>query len=134
MTKADLKNLIIECLNEVVDVSFMAKQPETDVTVKVTTIGEQMDQIVKYTTTTIEAVLDTFVDGSVEIGENWGENPKFQVLPNNDKKVVSTFTIPNIQDEEDRKEVLAMLNKLEEKLTLWSISKDLVIEVYWHKK
>jgi len=50
------------------------------------------------------------------------------MLPNGDKKIETTFTIIDIIDDLMSKTVRENLQDIHEKLTMWSIQQDLVID------
>ncbi len=50
------------------------------------------------------------------------------MLPNGDKKIETTFTIIDIIDDLMSKTVRENLQDIHEKLTMWSINQDLVID------
>ena len=121
MTKSELKELIKECLNEI---DFAPGfRPTHDLTVVSTVTGSDVDDL-RYYVLELHRVL---VQG-------FGEDVKFEekldmsILPNKDKKIETTFTITDIVDDLMLKTVKDSLQDIYERLTMWSIREDLVID------
>jgi len=98
MTKTELKQLIKECLNEVVDPKYTEYSSIPDLTIVSTVTGSDIDHLRSY------------------------------ILPNKDKEIGTTFTITDIIDDLMLKTVKENIQDIYERLTDWSISEGLVID------
>ena len=121
MTKTELKQLIKECLNEI---DFAPGfRPTHDLTIVSTVTGSDVDHIKTYILELHRVLKANFGDDV-----QFEENLKKSILPNKDKQVEITFTIIDIIDDLMSKTVRENLQRIHEQLTMWSISKDLVID------
>lgn len=129
MTKSELKQLIKECIKEVVNPLVMPDDTDYNLNVISVVVGEDLKQIHTYLQTLKSVLLDQF-DDDVDSNKlvNFDEPLTFEPAPNQEKKVISKFKIEGISDADDQKEVIDILLEIREKLTMWSISKDLVID------
>ncbi len=122
MTKTELKQLIKECLNEVVDPKYTEYSSIPDLTIVSTVTGSDVDHIKTYLLE-LHRVLNANFGDDVQFEENL----KKSILPNKDKQVEITFTIIDIIDALMSKTVRENLQDIHEKLTMWSINEGLVI-------
>ena len=122
MTKTELKQLIKECLNEVVDPKYTEYSSIPDLTIVSTVTGSDVDHIKTYILE-LHRVLNANFGDDVQFEENL----KKSILPNKDKQVEITFTIIDIIDDLMSKTVRENLQDIHEKLTMWSINEGLVI-------
>ena len=120
MTKTELKQLIKECLNEI---DFAPGfRPTHDLTIVSTVTGSDVDDLKTY-----------LLELHRVLKANFGDDVQFEdelkksILPNKDKQVEITFTIIDIIDDLMSKTVRESLQRIHEQLTMWSISKGLVI-------
>ena len=121
MTKTELKQLIKECLNEI---DFAPGfRPTHDLTIVSTVTGSDVDHIKTYILE-LHRVLKLNFEDDVQFEEKLN----VVILPNKDKEVETTFTIIDIIDDLMSKTVRENLQRIHEQLTMWSISKDLVID------
>ena len=121
MTKTELKQLIKECLNEI---DFAPGfRPTHDLTIVSTVTGSEVDHIQTYVLE-LQRVLKLNFEDDVQFEEKLN----VVILPNKDKEVETTFTIIDIIDDLMSKTVRENLQRIHEQLTMWSISKDLVID------
>ena len=123
MTKSELKQLIKECLNEVVDPKYTEYSSIPDLTIVSTVTGSDVDHIKTYILE-LHRVLKLNFEDDVQFEEKL----KMSILPNKDKKIETTFTIIDIIDELMLKTVRENLQDIHEQLTMWSINQDLVID------
>ena len=120
MTKTELKQLIKECLNEI---DFAPGfRPTHDLTIVSTVTGSEVDHIKTYILE-LHRVLKLNFEDDVQFEEKLN----VVILPNKDKEVETTFTIIDIIDDLMSKTVRESLQRIHEQLTMWSISKGLVI-------
>jgi len=115
MTKTELKQLIKECLNEVVDPKYTEYSSIPDLTIVSTVTGSDVDHIKTYILE-LHRVLNANFGDDVQFEKNL----KMVILPNKDKQVEITFTIIDIIDDLMSKTVRENLQDIHEKLTLWS--------------
>ena len=121
MTKTELKQLIKECLNEI---DFAPGfRPTHDLTIVSTVTGSDVDHIKTYILE-LHRVLKLNFEDDVQFEEKL----KKSILSNKDIQVEITFTIIDIIDDLMSKTVRENLQRIHEQLTMWSISKDLVID------
>ena len=121
MTQSELKQLIKECLCEI-DFAPGFK-PTQDLTIVSTVTGSDVDDLKTYLLELHRVLKANFGDDI-----QFEENLKKSILPNEDKQVEITFTIIDIIDDLMSKTVRENLQRIHEQLTMWSISKDLVID------
>ena len=121
MTKTELKQLIKECLNEI---DFAPGfRPTHDLTIVSTVTGSEVDHIQTYVLE-LQRVLKLNFEDHIQFEKKL----KTSILRNEDKQVEITFTIIGIIDDLMSKTVRENLQRIHEQLTMWSISKDLVID------
>jgi len=121
MTKTELKQLIKETLNEI---DFAPGfRPTHDLTIVSTVTGEDVDDLKKYILELHKVLTAGFGDDVI-----FEEKLKMSILPNKDKKIENTFTIVDIIDDLMSKTVKEHLQDIHERLTMWSINQDLVID------
>ena len=121
MTKTELKQLIKECLNEI---DFAPGfRPTHDLTIVSTVTGSEVDHIQTYVLE-LQRVLKLSFEDDIQFEKKL----KTSILRNEDKQVEITFTIIGIIDDLMSKTVRESLQRIHEQLTMWSISKDLVID------
>ena len=121
MTKTELKQLIKECLNEI---DFAPGfRPTHDLTIVSTVTGSEVDHIQTYVLE-LQRVLKLNFEDDIQFEKKL----KTSILRNEDKQVEITFTIIDIIDDLMSKTVRENLQRIHEQLTMWSISKDLVID------
>ena len=120
MTQSELKQLIKECLCEI-DFAPGFK-PTQDLTIVSTVTGSDVDDLKTYLLELHKVLKANFGDDI-----QFEENLKKSILPNEDKQVEITFTIIDIIDDLMSKTVRENLQRIHEQLTMWSISKGLVI-------
>ena len=123
MTKTELKQLIKECLNEVVDPKYTEYSSIPDLTIVSTVTGSDVDDLKTYVLELHRVLKANFGDDV-----QFEEKLKMSILPNKDKKIETTFTIIDIIDELMLKTVRENLQDIHEQLTMWSINQDLVID------
>ena len=120
MTKTELKQLIKECLNEI---DFAPGfRPTHDLTIVSTVTGSEVDHIQTYVLE-LQRVLKLNFEDDIQFEKKL----KTSILRNEDKQVEITFTIIDIIDDLMSKTVRESLQRIHEQLTMWSISKGLVI-------
>ena len=120
MTKTEVKQLIKECLCEI---DFAPGfRPTHDLTIVSTVTGSEVDHIKTYILE-LHRVLKLNFEDDVQFEEKLN----VVILPNKDKEVETTFTIIDIIDDLMSKTVRESLQRIHEQLTMWSISKGLVI-------
>ena len=120
MTKTELKQLIKECLNEI---DFAPGfRPTHDLTIVSTVTGSEVDHIQTYVLE-LQRVLKLNFEDDIQFEKKL----KTSILRNEDKQVEITFTIIGIIDDLMSKTVRENLQRIHEQLTMWSISKGLVI-------
>ena len=123
MTQSELKQLIKECLNEVVDPKYTEYSSIPDLTIVSTVTGSDVDDLKTYVLELHRVLKANFGDDV-----QFEEKLKMSILPNKDKKIETTFTIIDIIDELMLKTVRENLQDIHEQLTMWSINQDLVID------
>ena len=123
MTKTEVKQLIKECLNEVVDPKYTEYSSIPDLTIVSTVTGSDVDDLKTYVLELHRVLKANFGDDV-----QFEEKLKMSILPNKDKKIETTFTIIDIIDELMLKTVRENLQDIHEQLTMWSINQDLVID------
>lgn len=123
MTKSELKQLIIECLNEVVDPKYTEYSSIPDLTIVSTVTGSDIDHLRSYILELHRILVESY-DKDVQFEEKL----KMSILPNKDKKIETTFTITDIIDDLMLKTVKENIQDIYERLTDWSISEGLVID------
>jgi len=115
MTKTELKQLIKECLNEVVDPKYTEYSSIPDLTIVSTVTGSDVDHIKTYLLELHRVLKANFGDDI-----QFEDELKKSILPNKDKQVEITFTIIDIIDDLMSKTVRENLQDIHEKLTMWS--------------
>ena len=121
MTKSELKELIKECLNEI---DFAPGfRPTNDLTIVSTVTGSDVDDLRYYVLELHRVLVQGFGDDV-----KFEEKLNMSILPNKDKKIETTFTITDIIDDLMLKTVKDSLQDIYERLTMWSIREDLVID------
>ena len=121
MTKSELKELIKECLNEI---DFAPGfRPTNDLTIVSTVTGSDVDDLRYYVLELHKVLVQGFGDDV-----KFEEKLNMSILPNKDKKIETTFTITDIIDDLMLKTVKDSLQDIYERLTMWSIKEDLVID------
>ena len=123
MTQSELKQLIKECLNEVVDPKYTEYSSIPDLTIVSTVTGSDIDHLRSYILE-LHRILVQSYGNDVQFEKKL----KMSILPNKDKKIEITFTIIDIIDELMLKTVRENLQDIHEQLTMWSINQDLVID------
>ena len=123
MTKTQLKQLIKQCLNEVVDPKYTEYSSIPDLTIVSTVTGSDIDHLRPYILELHRILIQSYGDDV-----QFEKKLKTSILPNKDKQVEITFTIIDIIDDLMSKTVRENLQRIHEQLTMWSISKDLVID------
>lgn len=127
MTKSELKELIKECLKEVVDPKYT--ESSNDLTVVSTVTGSDVDDLRTYVLELHRILVQAFGDDV-----KFEEKLNMSILPNKDKKIETTFTITDIIDDLMLKTVKENLEDIDQRLTMWSIQNDLVIDFYFKIK
>lgn len=127
MTKTELKELIKECLMEVVDPKYT--ETSKDLTVVSTVTGSDVDDLRTYVLELHRILVQAFGDDV-----KFKEKLNMSILPNKDKKIETTFTITDIIDDLMLKTVKENLEDIDQRLTMWSIQNDLVIDFYFKIK
>ena len=123
MTKSELKQLIIECLNEVVDPKYTEYSSIPDLTIVSTVTGSDIDHLRSYILELHRILIANFGDDV-----QFEKKLKMSILPNKDKEIGTTFTITDIIDDLMLKTVKENIQDIHEQLTMWSINQDLVID------
>ena len=129
MTKSKLKQLIKECLNEVVDPKYTEYSSTPDLTIVSTVTGSDVDDLRTYVLELHRILVQAFGDDV-----KFEEKLNMSILPNKDKKIETTFTITDIIDDLMLKTVKENLEDIDQRLTMWSIQNDLVIDFYFKIK
>ena len=122
MTKTQLKKLIKQCLNEVVDPKYTEYSSIPDLTIVSTVTGSDIDHLRSYILELHRILIQSYGNDV-----QFEKKLKTSILPNKDKQVEITFTIIDIIDDLMSKTVRESLQRIHEQLTMWSISKGLVI-------
>ena len=123
MTKTELKQLIKQCLNEVVDPKYTEYSSIPDLTIVSTVTGSDIDHLRSYILELHRILIQSYGNDV-----QFEKKLKMSILPNKDKKIETTFTIIDIIDELMLKTVRENLQDIHEQLTMWSINQDLVID------
>ena len=123
MTKKELKQLIKECLNEVVDPKYTEYSSIPDLTIVSTVTGSDIDHLRSYVLE-LHRILVQSYGNDVQFEKKL----KMSILPNKDKEIGTTFTITDIIDDLMLKTVKENIQDIYERLTDWSISEGLVID------
>ena len=123
MTKTQLKKLIKQCLNEVVDPKYTEYSSIPDLTIVSTVTGSDIDHLRSYILELHRILIQSYGNDV-----QFEKKLKMSILPNKDKEIGTTFTITDIIDDLMLKTVKESLQRIHEQLTMWSISKDLVID------
>ena len=123
MTKTELKQLIKECLNEVVDPKYTEYSSIPDLTIVSTVTGSDIDHLRSYILE-LHRILVQSYGNDVQFEKKL----KMSILPNKDKEIGTTFTITDIIDDLMLKTVKENIQDIYERLTDWSISEGLVID------
>lgn len=123
MTKSELKQLIIECLNEVVDPKYTEYSSIPDLTIVSTVTGSDIDHLRSYILELHRILIQSYGNDV-----QFEKKLKMSILPNKDKKIETTFTITDIIDDLMLKTVKENIQDIYERLTDWSISEGLVID------
>ncbi len=122
MTKTELKQLIKECLNEVVDPKYTEYSSIPDLTIVSTVTGSDVDHLKTYILELHRILIQSYGNDI-----QFEKKLKMVILPNKDKQIETTFTIIDIIDDLMSKTVRENLQDIHEKLTMWSINEGLVI-------
>ena len=117
-----LKQLIKECLNEVVDPKYTEYSSIPDLTIVSTVTGSDIDHLRSYILELHRILIQSYGNDI-----QFEKKLKMVILPNKDKQVEITFTIIDIIDDLMSKTVRENLQDIHEKLTMWSINEGLVI-------
>lgn len=123
MTKTELKQLIKECLNEVVDPKYTEYSSIPDLTIVSTVTGSDIDHLRPYILELHRILIQSYGNDV-----QFEKKLKTSILPNKDKQVEITFTIIDIIDDLMLKTVRESLQRIHEQLTMWSINKKLKIK------
>ena len=123
MTKTELKQLIKQCLNEVVDPKYTEYSSIPDLTIVSTVTGSDIDHLRSYILE-LHRILVQSYGNDVQFEKKL----KMSILPNKDKEIGTTFTITDIIDDLMLKTVKENIQDIHEQLTMWSINQDLVID------
>ena len=123
MTKTQLKQLIKECLNEVVDPKYTEYSSIPDLTIVSTVTGSDIDHLRSYILELHRILIQSYGNDV-----QFEKKLKMSILPNKDKEIGTTFTITDIIDDLMLKTVKENIQDIHEQLTMWSINQDLVID------
>ena len=123
MTKTELKQLIKECLNEVVDPKYTEYSSIPDLTIVSTVTGSDIDHLRSYILELHRILIQSYGNDV-----QFEKKLKMSILPNKDKEIGTTFTITDIIDDLMLKTVKENVQDIYERLTDWSISEGLVID------
>ena len=123
MTQSELKQLIKECLNEVVDPKYTEYSSIPDLTIVSTVTGSDIDHLRPYILELHRILIQSYGNDV-----QFEKKLKTSILPNKDKQVEITFTIIDIIDDLMSKTVRENIQDIYERLTDWSISEGLVID------
>ena len=123
MTKTELKELIKECLNEVVDPKYTEYSSIPDLTIVSTVTGSDIDHLRSYILELHRILIQSYGNDV-----QFEKKLKMSILPNKDKEIGTTFTITDIIDDLMLKTVKENIQDIYERLTDWSISEGLVID------
>ena len=123
MTKTQLKKLIKQCLNEVVDPKYTEYSSMPDLTIVSTVTGSDIDHLRSYILE-LHRILVQSYGNDVQFEKKL----KMSILPNKDKEIGTTFTITDIIDDLMLKTVKESLQRIHEQLTTWALNKKLKIK------
>ena len=123
MTKTQLKKLIKQCLNEVVDPKYTEYSSIPDLTIVSTVTGSDIDHLRPYILELHRILIQSYGDDV-----QFEKKLKTSILPNKDKQVEITFTIIDIIDDLMLKTVKESLQRIHEQLTTWALNKKLKIK------
>ena len=123
MTKTEVKQLIKECLNEVVDPKYTEYSSIPDLTIVSTVTGSDIDHLRPYILELHRILIQSYGDDV-----QFEKKLKTSILPNKDKQVEITFTIIDIIDDLMLKTVKESLQRIHEQLTTWALNKKLKIK------
>ena len=123
MTQSELKQLIKECLNEVVDPKYTEYSSIPDLTIVSTVTGSDIDHLRSYILELHRILIQSYGNDV-----QFEKKLKMSILPNKDKEIGTTFTITDIIDDLMLKTVKENIQDIHEQLTMWSINQDLVID------
>ena len=123
MTKTELKQLIKQCLNEVVDPKYTEYSSIPDLTIVSTVTGSDIDHLRSYILELHRILIQSYGNDV-----QFEKKLKMSILPNKDKEIGTTFTITDIIDDLMLKTVKENIQDIYERLTDWSISEGLVID------
>ena len=123
MTKTELKKLIKQCLNEVVDPKYTEYSSIPDLTIVSTVTGSDIDHLRSYILELHRILIQSYGNDV-----QFEKKLKMSILPNKDKEIGTTFTITDIIDDLMLKTVKENIQDIHEQLTMWSINQDLVID------
>ena len=123
MTKTEVKQLIKQCLNEVVDPKYTEYSSIPDLTIVSTVTGSDIDHLRSYILELHRILIQSYGNDV-----QFEKKLKMSILPNKDKEIGTTFTITDIIDDLMLKTVKENIQDIYERLTDWSISEGLVID------
>ena len=123
MTKTELKQLIKECLNEVVDPKYTEYSSIPDLTIVSTVTGSDIDHLRSYILELHRILIQSYGNDV-----QFEKKLKMSILPNKDKEIGTTFTITDIIDDLMLKTVKESLQRIHEQLTTWALNKKLKIK------
>ena len=123
MTKTQLKKLIKQCLNEVVDPKYTEYSSIPDLTIVSTVTGSDIDHLRPYILELHRILIQSYGDDV-----QFEKKLKMSILPNKDKEIGTTFTITDIIDDLMLKTVKESLQRIHEQLTTWALNKKLKIK------
>ena len=123
MTKTELKQLIKECLNEVVDPKYTEYSSIPDLTIVSTVTGSDIDHLRSYILELHRILIQSYGNDV-----QFEKKLKMSILPNKDKEIGTTFTITDIIDDLMLKTVRESLQRIHEQLTTWALNKKLKIK------
>ena len=123
MTKTQLKKLIKQCLNEVVDPKYTEYSSIPDLTIVSTVTGSDIDHLRSYILELHRILIQSYGNDV-----QFEKKLKTSILPNKDKQVEITFTIIDIIDDLMLKTVKESLQRIHEQLTTWALNKKLKIK------
>ena len=123
MTKTQLKKLIKQCLNEVVDPKYTEYSSIPNLTIVSTVTGSDIDHLRSYILELHRILIQSYGNDV-----QFEKKLKMSILPNKDKEIGTTFTITDIIDDLMLKTVKENIQDIYERLTDWSISEGLVID------
>ena len=123
MTKTQLKKLIKQCLNEVVDPKYTEYSSIPDLTIVSTVTGSDIDHLRPYILELHRILIQSYGNDV-----QFEKKLKMSILPNKDKEIGTTFTITDIIDDLMLKTVKESLQRIHEQLTTWALNKKLKIK------